>query len=150
MKGPAQDRTSHKTEDSNPGPEGPKPVLILAYESALRGQELWLGPGCPHSASYVVSKRRLVWLSRWLLPHPSPGPRTGSHVFQAERAPCAPASLNSGVLNPVLPTRDPKAACPYFAKWDSETQAQRSQRTNLSPCDMWSILTWPYQQQGDC
>ena len=54
-----------------------------------------------------------------------------------------PASLNSGVLGPVLPARHPKQDCPHFAKRESEAQAQRSQRANLSTCDPHSTLAWP-------
>lgn len=44
----------------------------------------------------------------------------------------------------VLRTRDPKTACPHFAKGDAEAQTQRSQRANRITCDMGrSILVWP-------
>lgn len=83
-------------------------------------------------------------LGQVVIRKPQPRPQEGLHLSSRESSPC------SGVLLLVLPTRDPKPACPHFATGDSEAQAQRSQRANLSTCDTRSILAWPSQLQGDC
>lgn len=90
MKTPAQDQTAYKRQDSNPGTEVPKLMfLLLAHVSALRRQELWLGPGCPRGTSYMVFKGRPACLARCFLANPSPGPRSTSHFSSRESSLCS-------------------------------------------------------------
>lgn len=97
----------------------------------------------------MVFRRRLIWLARWSLSNPSPGPRTASQVSSRD------SSLDScltalGCPGPGPAYQEPQTSLSPLCKRDPEAQAQRSQRENRITCDMWSILVWPYQQQADC